>query len=38
MADSKQKWVEGRVLWELNWKLPAKKIENTYGNISRIYL
>ena len=32
------KWPEGRALWKLNWKLPAKKNEYNYGNnISRIY-
>ena len=31
-------WAEGRALLKLNWKLPANKIEYTYGNsISRIY-
>ena len=33
------KWAEGRVLWKLNWKLPAKKNEYTCeNNILRIYL
>ena len=34
----KMKWAEGRALWKLNWKLPAKKNKYTCGNnILRIF-